>query len=57
MEKVTINGKEYEVLEGDRDFKHGDKYYIGDSHVKTYWGSDLECIEDRNNGAIKLREL
>ena len=38
----------------DQKLKHGDKYIIDNSHVKTFHCLDLECYEDKNNGAIKI---
>lgn len=38
----------------DDIIKKGDKYVIGNSHIKTFHSGDMECIEDRNNGAIKV---
>lgn len=43
----------YKISE-DQNLKHGDKYIIGDSHVKTFHALDLDCYEDRTNGAIKV---
>ena len=38
----------------NQKLKHGDKYIIDDSHVKTFDALDLDCYEDRANGAIKV---
>jgi hypothetical protein len=35
------------------ELKHGDKYKVGDSHLKTYHSRDLECYEDKLFGAVK----
>jgi hypothetical protein len=35
--------------------EQGDKYVFRDSYIKTFSVLDLECIEDRNRGAVKVK--
>lgn len=54
---LKINNIVYNVVGGK--LNDGDNYIVNNDYdyVKTFCSVDLECIEDRNNGAIKIKPV